>query len=144
MILTAPRQDLTSFRNDPFVLALMITGIDLTGASFGFAIRQYPDQAGTALVAITATGTLGAEGVRLVDVDHDADNIPISSLEIVVSKAHQQGLPAAGTVGAAVGDTLQFYYDLQITPANDPTTPWSEQEQTWLYGSYFVRGSANA
>jgi hypothetical protein len=135
---------LTGFRDDPFKQVISISGIDLTGATFGFAIREYAGKTGSPLVPIVGTTTKGSEGVRLAGVDEDENGIPISLLEIIVTKAHMQSLPGPSTLATDNAQPVKLYYDLQITPANDPSSPWAENvEQTWLYGDFFVNGSAN-
>lgn len=144
-MINAARQKLTGFRNDPFVATLVITGIDLTGAVMSMAVRQYPDQSGAALISIGNTSAPGDEGIRFISAEDDVDGIPESSIEIVITKAHMQALPAASPPLAEAGDPLEFYYDFQVTPASDPETPWTDNvEQTWLYGPFIVNGSANA
>lgn len=137
----AAKQALRGFRNDPFYESFIFSGIDLTGASFAFAVRSYPDQAGAALISFSGTTTPGGEGVRLVEVDEDEDGIPESLIEVVATKAHMQALPAA----AEAGDPVVLYYELQVTPPADGETPWYDQiEQTWLYGDFILNGSANS
>ena len=140
----AAKLTLQGFRNDPFHATLRIGGIDLTGAAMALAVRLYPNQPGDALIEIEATDLAGAEGIRLVSVGLDDDGVPESWIEIIIAKPTIQGLPAL-TAGAEIGDPATFHYDLQATPAEDVSSPWTENiEQTLLFGPFIINGSANS
>lgn len=134
----AARQEISVFRNDPMCLLLEVVGEDLTGAAFAFAVRLYPDAAGAALLGpLAATATKGAPGVRLVRVDV-VDDVPVSLLEIIDTKAHVQALPAATEAGA----DLTLHYDFGWTPLDDGSG-LAAVEVTRLFGSFVVKGSVN-
>jgi len=140
-MMPSARLPLTAYRNDPFWATIVITGIDLAGAVMALAVRQYPDQPGAPLISVASGASPGAQGLRLVTVEIDDDGIPQSFVEIIINKATIQSLSAA----PEIGDDVEFYYDLQVTPAPDPTTIWTDNiEQTWTYGPFIVKGSANA
>lgn len=136
--------DLIGFRNDPLWEPIVLTGIDLTGAVMALAVRQYPDQAGPALLSLGTTAIAGGEGIRLVSVDLDADGIPESSIEIISTKAQMQALPVAAVAGVETGEDAVLYHDFDILPAPGTWAPWSDLEQTHFFGKFIVKGSAAA
>jgi hypothetical protein len=129
------------FRNDPKPIAIVVTGLDLTSATFDLTVRQYPDQPGSALFSISTTPSAGAQGIRFIESELDEDGIPTSYLEAIINKSTIQALPVA----SEPGEDVELYYDFQVTPAADAETIWTDNiEQTWLYGPFIIKGSANA
>lgn len=142
-MIVAQQQAWAAFRNRPFVRTIIVSGMDLTGASFAMGIKQYPDAAGSALVSIGTTSSPGAEGIRFAGVTLDADGIPESSLELFVTEAHINALPTYATDDADFGEPIRLFYDFVVTPPADAETPWTDNvEQTWSYGPFLVNGSA--
>jgi hypothetical protein len=139
----AGRITLRAFRNDPLRVTLSVRGVDLTGATFSFAVRQYPDQSGDALLGpLSNTTTTGQRGVRLVDV-LTVDSVPTSLIEIIDTKANMQALPAAAEVGSGSPAEVGLSFDFQWTPADGDEAGFAATEQTWLFGDFIVMGSVN-
>lgn len=137
------RQALKGRRNDPLHLMMTAIGVDLSGATMRFAVKQDQDNVKPAdqaapLLALTMTATPGAQGVRLVDVNTGSDGIAVSRFEIVALKAAMQALPNAAESSA----DLRLYYDFDWLRAPDDSG-WSMLEQTVMYGPLILEGSAN-
>ncbi len=134
----AQKFDLTVFRRDPMQLTLAATGRDLTGANPHFVVRSQPDATGPALLSLGPVTTIGAEGIRLIEVATDDNDVATSVLEIIATKASIIALPPPAQQGIPV----VLAYDLQwITPAEGPGL--NAIEKTVLFGTFTVMESVN-
>lgn len=137
-MLTSKRTTIAVFRRDPLYLLISVIGYDLTASSPAMAVRLYPDAPGDPLLLLEATGWAGADGIRLVEVIVDDDNVPTSVLEVIASKATMSEMPLPGELGS----DLTLYYDFQWTPPLEGSgiTP---VEETVMFGDFIIKGSAN-
>lgn len=133
---TNRRYNIQAYRNDPAAIILTMSGVDLTGVTMAFAVKLKPDVAGDPLIA---RSTASGAGITLLDVAVDADGIPTSTVQILISKSQMAALPAAAEPGAS----LVLAYDLQWTPPSAITAPATSIETTFMSGNFVVLGSVN-
>jgi hypothetical protein len=128
------------------VRTIAFVGFDFTGANFRMEVRDYPDQTGTARIAL-AKVTSEVQGIRLAYAGSDTvlnhitagrlravptdmeptDTVALSQLRIRIDKANIQALPFP----SERGDPVDFAYDLHITPSGG-------DEDVWAYGLFTV------
>jgi hypothetical protein len=106
------RRDLVANRWEPFVHTIDFEGFNFTGATFIMQVRLMRDAPGSPLVDLGTVGGVGTEGITLTGVA-TVNGASVSSVSIRINEATVEGLPAAGEIG----DDLDLFYDLQITPA---------------------------
>lgn len=93
---------------------------DLTGWTLALQVRMYGLAGGSALISL-GTVTTAIEGIRITDA-------AAGQVEVRISDATLEALPAAGRAGAAV----TFKYDLLLT---DPTGV----ESVYAAGDFIVQ-----
>ncbi len=112
---------LTANRHAPFVYAIQINDIDLTGAVLDMHVRLDFGTPGDPLIDLSPQ-TAGTQGLSKVIAGGN------TTLTIQIDEAALEGLPAP----AEVGDDLVLAYDLQITPSGGT-------KAVWFRGSFTVR-----
>lgn len=128
---------LAANRWTPFVHTIAFLGYDLTGADFAMQIRDYRD-GGAERADLATVGGVGIEGITLVyagtatvavhiaagrleaipDGYAEDDDLTLTLLSIRLNEPTVEGMPFAGVDGEGeVGEDLDLYWDLLITPA---------------------------
>ncbi|MAM40644.1 MAG: hypothetical protein CL949_19565 [Erythrobacter sp.] len=112
---------LVARRNAPFVWRRQVmdglTPVDITGYAFALQLRLYGGAAGSALISLGTTTTVGGEGIRIVDA-------AAGLFEIVILEASLNILP--GIHQPEAGDPQTFAYDLRVTPSGGVAEIWLE------------------
>lgn len=103
---------------------IQFNDLDLTGATFTMTVRATRD-AGSSLISIT-NSTSPAEGISIISASASA-----TVIEIRINEATMEALPAA----AAVGDDLDLFWDMHITPSGGT-------KAVYLEGPFTLRGGA--
>lgn len=117
---------LSADRFTPFIATLTFVGIDLTAAVMKAQVRDRKD--GGAVRADLATVTLAnTEGLRLLSAG-TVDGVMTSVVYMRVNEATMEAMP----LGAEIGDDLDLYWDLQVTPSGGV-------KGVYLYGPFIVR-----
>jgi hypothetical protein len=137
-MMTAQRLDLSVFRNDPLSLPMAVIGFDLSDSAPTLAVKLLPDAPGIPLLLLAPTSIPGADGIRIVSVVRDEDDVPTTLMEGIASEATLATLPPAALPGA----DLTLSYDLQWTPPSDGSD-FTSVEETILFGDFIIKGSVN-
>lgn len=130
------RVDFGADRYVPFKRTLAFLGYDFTGATFKMQVRDRKD--GGAVRADLSTVTLAsAEGVRLIYGGSDtvanhitagrlkavpngytsASTVILSQVGIRINETTMEAMPFGGEIGGEIGDDLELYWDLHVTPS---------------------------
>lgn len=133
---------LTAFRHDDFREIMIVEGYDLTGATLSLAARLRRGSPGDPILLLQNTATPGAEGIRIVSAELDADGVPSTTLELFEPKASfvtkltpYQPRELGGSV------TLEIDFQWKFAAAPDPD--FTNVEETVLWGELIIQGSVN-
>lgn len=96
-------------RNTPFVATLPFP-IDLTDAVMKAQVRDRKD-GGTLRAELLTVETVNTEGFRLISVT-TVGSVTTSLVAMRINKATMQAMPKS----SPVGDDMQLYWDMAITP----------------------------
>lgn len=118
---TAGTRDLVANRWEPFVHTIDFVGFDWSAANFIAQVRMTRDATGSALVDLSTVGSVGTEGITVVEVVMTA-GVPTTTVSMRINEATMEALPAAGEVG----DDIVLYWDMQVTPSGGVKARWLE------------------
>jgi hypothetical protein len=142
--------DLNGDRYVPFIETIPVLEEDLTGATFKMQVRDRKD-GGTLRADLLTVGSMASEGVTLVYAGTDtvtnhitagrldqedadalglvgADNLEMSVLGIRINETTMEAMPFA----VEIGDDVELYYDMHITPSGG-------NKDLWFGGAFTVR-----
>lgn len=112
-MLSTGRRDLIANRWEPFVHTIDFVGVDYGTAAFIAQIRLMRDTSGTPLVDLATVGSVGTQGITIVAVTTDTGGVPTTATSLRINEATMESLP----LPAEIGNDLDLYWDLQITPS---------------------------
>jgi hypothetical protein len=94
-------------RWEPFVYTIDMPGVDLTGATLGMQVRQYPDQPGAPLVSLEQVPP-PAQGITFSVLNGT------STIKIRINETTMEGLlPLSANPDREPGD-IELHYDIQV------------------------------
>lgn len=113
-------------RQTPFVRTLTFTGIDLTSAVMKAQVRDRKD-GGTVRADLATVLTVNTEGLYLVS----AGSVGGTMTSVVVMRINESTMEAM-PYGTEIGDDLDLYWDMHITPSGGV-------KQRYLHGAFTLR-----